>query len=587
MAENQEPALPLQSSPAELELKIVPDELNLVPLPEPTAPAYQLPLAPAEAVKPILPPLEMPASDGALFSAVRVRVKKFRFTGNHAFSSGELERLVAKYEGREISAEELEQARRELCLHYVSHGYINSGAVLEDQDIEGGVITFRLVEGGLTEINVSGNFWFRGYWLRHEIRRAAGKPLNFNKLKEKLQLLRQNPGITRINGEVKPGGKAGESILDLQVKEEHPFRLSTELSNHRPPSVGAEIAEIHAADLNLSGHNDPLEITCGVAHSAGTGIGDGWEYSGDKNLEGSYSFPIAPWGTTLEVRASKSDSAIIEQPFNLLNINSDLKRYGATIRQPLVETLNNEAAFSVAVDPERSETFLFDEPFSLSAGEVNGVMDVSALRLILDAISRNQVQVVSLRSTVSIGLSALGATHDNGSTRDSEFLSWVGQAQYVRRLWNTDNLCIVRLNAQLANDALLALEQFSIGGAYSVRGYRENQILRDNGVFGSLEFHLPVFYSKKRVPVLAVAPFFDVATGWNAVRPLPFSADGQENSPSQQSVCSAGIGLLFTPSKNINAQIYWGYGFNRDQIVKNGNNLQDYGLHFALTCNVF
>ncbi len=55
----------------------------------------------------------------------------------------------------------------------------------------------------------------------------------------------------------------------------------------------------------------------------------------------------------------------------------------------------------------------------------------------------------------------------------------------------------------------------------------------------------------------------------------------------QETLFSAGIGLLFTPSRYVSAQLYWGYGFNRNNVFEHGDNLQDYGLHFTLSVNAF
>ena len=74
-------------------------------------------------------------------------------------------------------------------MFYINQGYINSGATLPDQDIANGLITFRIVEGRLSEIKFTGNRWFRSWWLRNEVRRSARRELNFNKLRERLQLL--------------------------------------------------------------------------------------------------------------------------------------------------------------------------------------------------------------------------------------------------------------------------------------------------------------------------------------------------------------------------------------------------------------
>src|SRR5262249_11032586 len=150
---------------------------------------------------------------------------------------------------RKITAEELEQARQDLTLFYVNRGYINSGAVIPGQAFGTGVIKVRIIEGRLTGIHLTGNHWFRRWWIRNEVRRSAGRPLNFNKLKEGLQLLRQNPTISRVNAELRPGGVPGESILDLDIKDTQPFRFALEFSNKRPPSDGAEILEAQLADL--------------------------------------------------------------------------------------------------------------------------------------------------------------------------------------------------------------------------------------------------------------------------------------------------------------------------------------------------
>jgi len=63
-------------------------------------------------------------------------VRQFRFDGNTVFSDEELRKLSAPYENREITFEELEELRRQLTLHYVEKGYINSGAVIQEQKIE-------------------------------------------------------------------------------------------------------------------------------------------------------------------------------------------------------------------------------------------------------------------------------------------------------------------------------------------------------------------------------------------------------------------------------------------------------------------
>jgi hemolysin activation/secretion protein len=52
---------------------------------------------------------------------------------------------------------DLEQLRVELTRAYTDEGYINSGALLPDQQVADGVITYQIVEGSLDSIDISGN----------------------------------------------------------------------------------------------------------------------------------------------------------------------------------------------------------------------------------------------------------------------------------------------------------------------------------------------------------------------------------------------------------------------------------------------
>ncbi len=51
---------------------------------------------------------------------------------------------------------------------------------------------------------------------------------------------------------------------------------------------------------------------------------------------------------------------------------------------------------------------------------------------------------------------------------------------------------MVRGNIQLASQPLVPMEQFATGGINSVRGYRQDLLLTDNGLFLSAEYQLPI-----------------------------------------------------------------------------------------------
>jgi len=521
----------------------------------------------------VLPPLPAgPGSTNRLPTATRLLVRQFQFEGNRAFTTAELEKVVAPFSNRELSSEDLEQARRSVSLYYINRGYINSGAILPDQDPTNGIVRIRLVEGELSGIQLHGNKWLRDSYITNRVARWAGPPLNMTELQEGLQLLRQNPNVQQINAELKPGTAPGESLLDLRVVDQQPFRLGLQVDNQRPPSVGAYQIWALMSDVNLTGHSDPLDFKYGIANAGE----DGPEFSGVDNLEGSYMLPLTPFDTVIGIHGSRLNTSIIEDQFNTLDITSLTRSLGAFLRQPVYQTLNQEVALTVGFDWRQNETWLLDEPFDISPGAVDGKMNVSVLRLSQEWLLRGQNRVLALRSTFNLGLDVLDAT-DNSvpGAPNGKFFSWLGQAQYVQRLFNTQNQFIFRLSGQWTSEPLLALEQFSVGGFATVRGYLENQLVRDRGIVSSVEFRVPVLFNKAGAGIVYIAPFFDYGGAWNV-----------EGSPEPTSIYSVGSGLLVNPSKHFSLEFYWGYRLEHVD-VPDDSGAQGLGISFRININAF
>ena len=506
-----------------------------------------------------------------LSASTNLFVNEFRFKGNTVFSSQALAGVLTNWTHRVITFGELEDARRDLTLYYVKHGYVNSGAVLENQSLTNGIVTFRIIEGRLSEVRVKmADSWLNPNYFRHRLQQAAGPPLNMDRLQERLLLLRDNPNVASINAELSPGVAPGDGILDVQVKPASPWRVAFEARNDRPPSVGEVVLELQAADLDLTGHADPLTLRWGLMDAGNDNV----EFSGLDDLGATYALPLTARDTTLQLAYNRNNYAVIQAPFNTLDIKSETETYAISLRQPLIHTPNRELALTLEGDRRHSFSSLLGQPFSFSTGSVNGAQTVSVLRFIQEYVDRNQNHVLALRSSLNFGLGVLGATI--GPThREDHFVSWLGQAQYVRRLGNTANQLVLSSSFQWSDSPLVSLEQLSIGGPNSVRGYEVNQLVRDMGWIGTAELRVPVLFNRTGEATLQLAPFFDAGKGWNVNTPTPRPDD----------ITSAGIGLLIDPWKRFSAQVYWGYAF-RD-LNEGRHNLQDLGLSFRMHFTVF
>jgi hemolysin activation/secretion protein len=127
---------------------------------------------------------------------------------------------------------------------------------------------------------------------------------------------------------------------------------------------------------------------------------------------------------------------------------------------------------------------------------------------------------------------------------------WVGRAgidwaQALPGDWQVR----ARLDAQYADEVLVAPEQFGIGGANSVRGFLEREVANDRGHSGSLELYTP-----------ELAPRLGMKD-WNA-RLLAFYDFGRvtriDPLPGEQQregIASAGIGLRLALQKRFSLRL--------------------------------
>jgi hemolysin activation/secretion protein len=175
-----------------------------------------------------------------------------------------------------------------------------------------------------------------------------------------------------------------------------------------------------------------------------------------------------------------------------------------------------------------------------------------------------------MRSTLSWGMDAFGATAHSPPVPDGQFLAFLGQLQWARRLGERGLELGARMDIQLANDALPGLEQLAVGGSSSVRGYREYLLVRDNGLVGSIEARMPVLHSNNGAPRLELAYFIDAGRSWN---------DGEHGAAD--TLWSAGMGLRWRVGNWGGMELQWAKAFTSVAPAVE-HDLQDDGVYYRI-----
>ncbi|MBW4692099.1 MAG: ShlB/FhaC/HecB family hemolysin secretion/activation protein [Lyngbya sp. HA4199-MV5] len=528
------------------------------PTPSPTLPSAPIapPLPPPEQ---LLPPATVPTTpeSGVEETQDKLHVDRYEVVGSTVFTASELATITQPFTG-DVSFAALVAARTALTDFYVSRGYITTGAYIPPQKLQSGVVIIQVVEGGLEDIKITGTRRLNPNYVRSRLAIAATKPLNRDRLLQALQLLQLNPLLRTISAELSAGTQPGQSLLTVSVTEAPTRSFQLNLDNGRSPSVGTFRRQLQFTEANLLGLGDALSLA--YTNTAGSNA-----------VDTSYTIPFNARNGTIALNGGFAFNRVIEAPFDALDIQSNSNYVELTVRQPLLQTPTQELAVGVTASHRETAATLLDGtiPFPALGADAQGATRLTALRFFQDYTWRGSRAVFALRSQFSVGVNALNATI-NPTSPDSRFFAWLGQAQYVRLL-APDTLLLLRTDVQLADRSLLALEQISEGGQDTVRGYRQDLLLADNGLFASAEVRIPLLRLPRLNGLLQLAPFVDVATVANRDSSVKLDPE---------TIASVGLGLRLQLSDRLTARFDWGIPLI--SVSGDKRTLQENGLYFSV-----
>lgn len=396
------------------------------------------------------------------------------------------------------------------------------------------------------------------------MRHKPNDVFNQGTLLEALRLLQVNPLLKSISIEILPGTNPRSTVFKVTAVANNPFEVSIGLDNYRSPAVGSFQREVTIGHNNVLGFGDRINV--GYSNTDGSNA-----------FSGQYDFPINASNGTLSIAYSFIDSTITEEPFNQLDIEGDSTITQLSFRQPLIQKASDtsieEFGLGIIATRYESENSVFDIPFPLSEGaDRNGRTELTALRFFQDWSRVTSKQAIALRSQFSVGLDVFSPTI-NTNPPDGRYFAWNVQSRFIQNLPHGLQFR-ARGQFNLSDRPLLGIEQLSIGGFNSVRGYRQNALLRDNGVLGSVELSIPLLNRKKHG--LNLIPFLDFGTGWNWKRANPVLG----SEPTTNTLLSIGLALTYRFKNNLFARIDGGIPLI--SLENQGDSFQADGLTFSL-----
>lgn len=474
-------------------------------------------------------------------------------------------------------------------LAYLHNGYINSGVLIEPGEGNGadGVLHLHLVSGHLAaEAKASpvSVVWKNGHtggldadFIRNRMPAARANPLNIQAIEHDFRLLADNPAVLTVNADLKPGARPGEASLVMTVDPQPSTDLYVSVANSRSPSVGGERVAAGGSLRNALAIGDAVSAEYGRT-------------SGLSDFSGGYATPFFIPALTLHLRGGFDNAAVVDRPLVPLNIQSneyDVEG-GLSLQlfaKPLIpgETAGHwrpaqDLAAGLQVVHRRVLSSLLGEPFSFGPGANDGRTEYTALQQTFDYTYRSINTVLALSTTVTQGLTGTRPSDLTLPSASQSFTAVLAQGNFARRL-NAHQLELrMRVSGQLSRAELYSPERFAIGGAQTVRGYREGLVLADSGAAGSIELAQPVSLTRNA----GAARTFD----WGKFVVSVFSDGGVLHNhlppqPAPRSIYSAGSSLAWTPAPWLSGRVTFAQPL-RTAIIAGDRNLQDRGFEFSL-----
>lgn len=494
---------------------------------------------------------------GANGGEVTFTIKEFLLEGNTIFSADQLQKALKPFIGQKKTSKDVEAARSAVEKYYHEKGYPTALVNIPQQSIEDATVRLEVIESKIRRVRVKGNRYFTRERLLKEMPAfRPGEILYLPNVKSQLARVNRNPDL-KVAPVLMPGKKLGTIDVEFRVKDKLPLHGSLELNNrssHDTTDLRANAA-LRYDNLWQKEHSLGLQYQTSPEDTEEVAL-----------VTGTYNMPsfidddhmIALYGVWSDSDTATADDIQVIGSGTIFG-----GRYMMNL-EPLESYLHN---LTLGMDFKD-----FDE-------DIEG--DKKPVRYLLWGASYNGI-IPDKGGQTQFGFGLNAAFRSLGSDEDAfdvkrrgakgSFLYFTAQLERLQKLGGGFHL-LMAVNGQLASQPLISNEQYSAGGIYDVRGYKQSELSGDNAVRGTVEISSPDLGQLMGISKhLEMTPyiFYDMAA-LETKDPLP----GEEPNEMIQ---GAGAGVRGYMFKHLAYQLDWAMALEGTDRIDSGAST----VHFVI-----
>jgi len=502
-------------------------------------------------------------------------ISGFRVEGNTVLSSDVVRKVLQPFTGKARDFADVQRALEALQQAYQRRGYGAVYVYLPEQELAGGAIRLKVIEGRIEKVTVTGNRYFDTANVRRALPALReGTVPNIVDIAENSRAANENPA-RQLQVVLKPGTSEGNIEAAVQVRDEPPLRPFVSLDNTGTSSTGRNRLGLGVQYANLwnRDHVATLQYITSPSHSSSVRV-----YSI------GYRFPIPAWGDSMDLYAGYSsvEAGETQTTAGPLTVSGKGRIAGARYNLILRRRGEYEQRVIFGLDYRA-----FDNQCSLGIFGAAGCVSVGGnpgsdvtVRPASVGYSGQWSQPnrqVAFNATLSRNLpggsngddAAFGAVR-TGATASYTILRFgvQGIASGLGGDWQVR----ANLAGQRSSNELVPGEQYGIGGYNTVRGFLEREVLGDYGEAANLEVYSPDL--GPRLPLKDVAlrllGFLDGGAAY-INNPLP----GQ---PERDGIASWGVGARAALGRKVSVRLDAARVLRGSVVTQRG----DHAVHFGV-----
>jgi hemolysin activation/secretion protein len=421
------------------------------------------------------------ASDSPKFE-----IREIKVDGNTLLPRDALDRAFAPFIGAGRDFGDVQRALEALEGAYTQAGFGAIQVSLPEQELNQGVVTFKVTESKIGKIIFEGNRLFDEANVRNSLPSLKeGQVPNVHRMGENLHLANENPAkqtaVILRNTE-----RDGEVDAVVRVTEQNPLKFSLSLDNTGTTETGEARLGLGFQHSNLFNRDQVL---------TGQLIGSPTKADQVAIVGLGYRIPIYGWGDSFDITAGYSNVSS-GTLLNLYSVSGKGTIAGLRYNMQLPHSGSIEHKLSFGLDYRA-----FRNDITVIGSGAQVIPDITLHPVSLTYAGLSRFGTGEFNYFLSAYRNLPGGNDGGQSAFDPSppgartgaragyllFRYGVNLNQSFANDWQMH----LGLTGQETRDALVSGEQFGMGGFDNVRGFQEREVANDRGYRGNLELYTP------------------------------------------------------------------------------------------------